>query len=569
MEPILDGTPQHPRGRGRVAVVAALMVFALGLAGFWQYRRSASHEGHAGPASGTTYYCPMHPTYRSDKRGNCPICSMKLVPLEATGSPAAQPSGAQPPAAAASSSSAATGTPATASPAMPPRVRIAPERQQQIGVKFAEAARVPAKVEIRAVGRVAYDERQIAHVHTKVSGWIEDVFVDFIGASVRKGQPLFTIYSPDLVSSQEEYLLALRARNELAGSSFERVSEGSRTLLESARRRLELWDMTAAQIEALEKKGKVSRTVTVFSPVNGVVTERMAYHHGKTVTPDVDLYTVVDLSRVWVQADVYEYEIPYVRVGHLAEIALPYESDKKSLRGKVTFIAPFLDPKTRTVQVRMEFTNPDLLLRPESFVNVTLQRDLGQRLVVPKDAIMDTGQAQYVFVDQGDGYLEPRAVKAGPEVAAGRIVEEGLKEGERVATAAHFILDSESRLKGAFDAMGRPIPVEVAVSVSTSQISADVTTSPSPARIGKNRVRVMVKDAQGQPITDADVDIRLFMPQMTGMAEVNVTAKLRPTGNGVYAAEVEIPIAWSFATTVTVRKAGQVVGTAETTVIAR
>jgi hypothetical protein len=189
--------------------------------------------------------------------------------------------------------------------------------------------------------------------------------------------------------------------------------------------------------------------------------------------------------------------------------------------------------------------------------------------VVPKDAVMDTGQAQYVFVDQGDGYLEPREVKAGPEVADGRVIEEGLKEGERVATAANFILDSESRLKGAFDAMGRPIPVEAAASASTPQISAEVTTNPSPARIGKNQVGVMVKDAKGQPITGADVEIRMFMPQMIGMSEVNVKAALRATGNGEYTGEIELPIAWSFATTITVRKGGQVVGTAETTVTSR
>jgi Cu(I)/Ag(I) efflux system membrane fusion protein len=512
MEPILEGTPDPPRGRGRALVAAMLAVLVLGSGAFWLWRPS----------------------------------------------PGSAPSGAD-----------SNAAPTAPKPDIPPaRVRIAPERQQQIGVRFSEAMNKPAKIEIRAVGRVAYDETQIAHVHTKVNGWIEDVFVDFVGAPVRRGQPLFTIYSPELVASQEEYLLARRARDELGGSSFARVSEGSRTLLDSARRRLELWDMTPGQIEDLEKKGTVSRTLVVFSPVSGVVTERMAYHHGRTVTPEMDLYTIVDLSRVWVQAEVYEYEAPHIRVGQAAEIALPYDARKKSLRGKVAFIAPFLDPKTRTVQVRMEFPNPDLRLRPESFVNVTLQRDLGERCLVPKDAVMDAGQAQYVFVDQGDGYLEPREVKAGPEVAEGRIIDEGLKEGERVATAANFIIDSESRLKGAFDAMGRPTPVE-ASGGPAPQITAEVATNPSPARIGKNQVRVRVKDAQGQPINDADVDIRFFMPQMTGMAEVNLTAKLEPAGKGEYTGEIKLPIAWSFATTVTVRKGGQVVGIAESTVTAR
>ena len=398
----------------------------------WSCKSDGHGKGASVQSAKTTYYCPMHPHYRSDKPGNCPICSMKLVPLEASPEPATTEAGAP-----------------------PPMLRIAPERQQQIGVKLATVARQSAIVEIRAAGKVAYDETRIAHVHTKVSGWIEEVFVGFVGASVKQGQPLFTLYSPDLVASQEEYLLALRAERELGGSALPRAAEGSRSLLEASRRRLQLWDLTPEQIAGLEKSGQVSRTVTVHSPVSGVVTEREAYHHGRTVTPEMDLYTIVDVSRVWVLADVYEYEIPNVRVGQAAEAQLPYDTDKP-LAGKVAFIAPFLDPKTRTVQVRIEFANPGLALKPEAFVNVLLRRDMGPRLVVPKDALMDTGRAQYVFVDKGEGYFEPREVRVGPEVAAGRVVTEGLSEGERIVTAANFILDSESRLKGAFDAMGRP-----------------------------------------------------------------------------------------------------------------
>jgi Cu(I)/Ag(I) efflux system membrane fusion protein len=554
MEPIKDVRPGPPRGSRTVALAGILLVLAGG--GLWTYVRMPGHAGHPEGHGGGTFYCPMHTNYKSDKPGNCPICSMKLVPLKTpsghAGNGMPEPSAAPTPAAGGA----------------PPAIRITPERQQQIGVKFAEAAFAPAEIEIRAVAKVTYDETQIAHVHTKVSGWIEDVFVDFVGAPVKRGQPLFTLYSPELVSSQEEYLLALHARDELSGSSFARIVEGSRTLVDSTRRRLELWDITPAQIEALEREGKVSRTVTIASHVSGVVLERAAYHHGKTVTPDMDLYTIVDLSRVWVQASVYEYEAPFIKVGQGAEIALPFDAEARSLHGRVTFISPFVDPTTRTIQVRTEFANPDLSLRPDSFVNVSLNRDLGRRLVVPKDAVLDTGVSQYVFVDKGNGYLEPRVVKAGLEVTAGRVIGEGLHAGERVVTAANFILDSESRLKGALDAMGRPVPTEAAAA-STSQVTAEVTTSPSPAKIGRNRVRVVVKDASGQSLADDDVDIRLFMPQMAGMAQVDIRAPLRPEGGGVYSGDVEIPIAWSFATTVTVRKGGQVVGTAETTITSR
>jgi len=471
--------------------------------------------------------------------------------------------------------SATAGAEATPNPPAPERaapanqmIRISPERQQQIGVKFSVAAIRPATVEIRAVGRVAYDETRIAHVHTKVSGWIEDVFIDFIGEPVRKGQPLFTLYSPELVSAQEEYLLALRGRKELGGSSFERVSEGSRALLDAARRRLELWDMTPEQIGALEKRGSVSRAIEVVSSVDGVVTERAAYHHGRTVTPDLDLYTIVDISRVWVLAQVYEYELPHVRVGQPAEAVLPYDPERKPLQGKVRFVPPSLNPMTRTAEIRLEFPNPDLRLKPETFVNVSLRSDLGPSLVVPEDAVMDTGQSQYVFVDQGDGYLEPRLVKAGPVVTGGRVIVDGVKAGERVVTAANFILDSESRLKGALDAMGRPVPAEAASSGAPG-MRAEVTTEPSPARTGKNKVRVSIADADGRPIADAEVDLRLFMPQMIGMAAVDVRARLRPAGNGLYTGEVEIPIAWTFSTTITARKEGWVIGTAETSITAR
>jgi len=419
MEPTTDVLPDRPRGRRTIALATILLLLVGG--GLWIYLRTPGHAGHLESSAAGTFYCPMHTNYKSDKPGNCPICSMKLVPLEAPSGQASVTTGtagngmvAEP----------ATGR-APATGGAPPAIRITPERQQQIGVKFAEAVLAPAEIEVRAVAKVTYDETQIAHVHTKVSGWIEDVFVDFVGAPVKRGQPLFTLYSPELVSSQEEYLLALHARDELAGSSFARISQGSRTLLDSARRRLELWDITPAQIEALEKEGKVARTVTVASHVGGVVLERAAYHHGKTVTPDMDLYTIVDLSRVWVQASVYEYEVPFIKVGQTAEIMLPYDAEAKSLHGRVTFISPFVDPMTRTIQVRTEFPNPDLALRPDSFVNVTLKRHLGRRLVVPKDAVLDTGVSQYVFVDKGGGYLEPRAVRAGPEVAAGRVIGEG------------------------------------------------------------------------------------------------------------------------------------------------
>lgn len=539
------------RIRGTLAVVFILALAAL-LGGLWLVRRAAGDHPHAAEPARQIYYCPMHPSYRSDQPGNCPICSMQLVPLTASAPDPAKP-----------------GAETAAAPAGPPTIRISPERQQQIGVKFATAERRPATVETRAVGKVVYDETRIAHVHTKVGGWIEEVFVNFVGAPVREGQPLFTIYSPDLVASQQEYLLALRGQEELGQSSFERVAAGSRSLVDAARQRLRLWDLTADQIDALAERGEVARTVTIASPVNGIVTERAAYHHGRTVTPEMDLYTIVDLSRVWVQAQVYEYELRDVRVGQAAEVVLPYDPEHEPLRGEVTFVSPFVDATTRTGQVRLEFPNPDLGLKPETFVNVLLRRDLGERLIVPQEAVMDTGAHQYVFVDKGEGHLEPREIKAGAEVAAGRVVVQGLEEGERVVTAANFIIDSESRLKGAFDALTPAGPSEAPVEGGEAVLRAEVVTDPSPPRVGNNRVRVRVFDAEGRPIGGAEADIRLFMPAMPGMAAVDLRAPLRPAGEGEYVGEIDLPVAWSFAATITLRRSGRVIGTAETTLTVR
>ena len=553
----------------RIALIAVAALLMTGAAGMtWRWR---SHRHGSAESTSATYYCPMHPDYKSDKPGSCPICSMKLVPLSASPKAAPSVSGAAPQGMADMPGMAPAGAaspPAAEAAEGPPTINIPPERQQQIGVKFAVATRVPAQVEIRAAGRVTPDERRVAHIHTKVSGWIEEVFVNYVGEPVRKGQPLFTIYSPDLVASQEEYLLALRGRRELADSQFSHVAQGSAELVRAGRRRLELWDMTRAQIEALEARGTVSRTVTVFSPVSGVVTERAAYHHGRTVTPDLDLYTIVDLSRVWVQAQVYESEMAHVKVGQAAEIELPYEADGRNLSGRVAFIAPFVDPKTRAVQVRMDFPNPGLTLKPESFVNVRLRRDLGSHIVVPKEAVMETGKGHYVFVDKGEGYLEPRLVQAGADVDRGRIIASGLREGERVATAANFILDSESRLKGAFANMGRP-QAGAPGAASGPRLKVDVTTSPSPAKVGKNTVRVKVADPSGQPLAGAQVEVRLFMPQMGGMAPMEAKATLQQEAPGQYAGEIDIPMAWTWETTVTVRKDGQAVGTSRTSITAR
>ena len=333
----------------------------------------------------------------------------------------------------------------------PGTVQITPERQQLIGVKYGNVEMKPLEKVIRTVGRVDYDEKRIVTVSPKIGGWIEDLYVDFTGRFVRKGEPLLTIYSPELVSTQEEYLIALRAKKDLAKSSFPEVAGSGESLAESAKRRLKLWDITDDQIKALEESGQVKKTLTLHSPFSGFVLEKAAYK-GMNVMPGVALFKLADLSVVWLYADIYEYELPFIRLGQEASIRLSY-IPAETFRGKAIYIYPSLNPETRTAKVRFEIPNSHERLKPEMYANVEIKVHLGQKLVVPEGAIIDTGLRQLAIVDKGSGYFEPREVKVGAKVDNYYEVIKGLKAGERVVTSANFLIDSESKLKEAVAGM--------------------------------------------------------------------------------------------------------------------
>jgi Cu(I)/Ag(I) efflux system membrane fusion protein len=308
----------------------------------------------------------------------------------------------------------------------------------------------PLEKVIRTVGRVDYDEKRIVTVSPKIGGWIEDLYVDFTGRYVRQGDPLLTIYSPELVATQEEYLLALRARKSLSKSPFPEVASSGDSLAESAKRRLKLWDITDEQIKTLEESGQSRKTLTLYSPFSGFVLEKSAYK-GMNVMPGMALYKLADLSVVWLLADVYEYELPFVRLGQQATIQLNYLPGE-TFTGKAVYIYPSLNPETRTAKVRFEFPNPHEKLKPEMYANVEIKIHLGQRLVVPAGAIIDTGVRQLAIIDKGNGYFEPREVRA-ERVDEYYEVMKGLKAGERVVTSANFLVDSESNLKSAMSGM--------------------------------------------------------------------------------------------------------------------
>ena len=329
---------------------------------------------------------------------------------------------------------------------------IAPERLQMIGVKYEAVARRPLEKVIRTVGRVAVDERRLAKVTIKFHGWIEKLLVSAVGDHVKKGDVLFTIYSPDLVATQEEYLLALESRKQLGESEFPEVARGSKDLLDSARHRFHLWDIGDEHIRQLERTGHVLRTLPIHSPITGTVIRKEVLQ-GAHVEAGDELYTIADLSHIWILADVYEYELGFVKHNQKATVTLSYEPGTV-LNGIVGFVYPTLDPKTRTAKVRVELDNADEKLKPDMYANVELQADLGTKLAIPQEAVIESGQKQVVFLHHGGGRLEPRLIQTGAKTGAWYEVIEGLKEGDHVVTSANFLIDSESRLKAVVDSMG-------------------------------------------------------------------------------------------------------------------
>ena len=416
------------------ALVAALLLLAGGAAVGCRRGGDAATKAQAPKPQ---YHCPMHPTYVSDRPGQCPICKMDLVPMEAT---------------AASAADEAAGPP-VAGRAM---VALSPERRQLLGVRSEAITRRHLDRTIRTVGRVAMDERRLHHVHTKYEAYVEKLYVNFIGQMVRKGDHLAALYSPELVATQQEYLLAYRAQQHLAQSGIASVAKGGTDLLEAARQRLLFWDVSPEDIATLERTGKVERTVDLHAELPGYVLQKSAVH-GMRVTPADILFDIADLSAVWILADVYESDLATVELGMAAEVTLPYQPGR-TWRGTVAFVNPTVEPGTRTVKVRIEVANEGYALKPDMFADVVLRRELGDALFVPESAVLRPGERRIVFLDLGDRGLAPREIEIGARVEGGYAVLSGLAEGDRVVTSANFLIDSESSLKAALASMGAATP---------------------------------------------------------------------------------------------------------------
>jgi Cu(I)/Ag(I) efflux system membrane fusion protein len=436
----------------------------------------------------------------------------------------------------------------------------------RLGVQTAPVVEQTLTRTVRAVGHVAHDERRIHHVTLRTEGVIHDLFVNFTGQEVRKGEPLFTLYSPELIAAQQEYLLALRTRDRLSETS--EAAATSERLVASARARLALWQVLSdAQIQRLEAGGAPETAIPIHAPASGVVTRKEAVA-GMRVTPEMTLYEISDLSSVWVLGQIYESDLPHVSVGQPVEVQL--ESDpQRHFEGRLTYIDPEVSPDTRVVKVRAQIPNDDRRLKPGMRVRLRLTSALGHGPVVPESAVVDSGAQQIVFVEEGmAGMYTPRAVTVGGRSEGRYLLTSGVRVGERIVTAANFLIDSESKLMSNANMMGAlgmadwqmkgskgmdmdgmagmemagtervKLPSAVPAGSMTRK-SGDVTllfsTEPSPPKDGKNQMALKIQDAHGQPVTSATVEMDYTMP-MPGMRAVTVPA---PFSNGAYRAKMK------------------------------
>jgi Cu(I)/Ag(I) efflux system membrane fusion protein len=406
-----------------IPLVVVLMAAAGGGYWFWQHRAvQKAGEGEKAAQGKVLYTCPMHPFIIKDKPGSCPICGMTLVKKIET--PAAGGKEAE----------------------MAGHVSLSPTQMVLANVATTEAKAMPLSKEIVATGIVQYDQSRQAKVTAWVAGRIDRLHVNTVGSYVSKGRPVAEIYSPDLVSAQQEYLLALKSREQFKKSPIQSISQGGEGLVASARQRLKLMGVKDEQIAGLEKAGQPNIRLPIYTPLSGIVIEKIALE-GQYVNVGDPLFSIADLSTVWVEVEVYENEFPNIKIGQAVDI-LSQSYPGKTFRGRVTFVYPFLDPKTRTVKVRVEIPNPGLKLKPDMFVNATIKVPLGSSIVVPVSAVMDTGQRQVVWVETKPGMFAPRDVKVGARSGDNVQIMSGLNAGEKVASSGGYLIDSEAQLKG-------------------------------------------------------------------------------------------------------------------------
>lgn len=439
-------------------------------------------------------------------------------------------------------------------------IQLSPQRLQSIGARTGEVEMKSIHDEIRATGSVEVDEERLAYVQVRFPGWIQQVYANATYQFVRKGQPLFTIYSPDLVSSQEEYLLARKNGGLLAQSSVPGVATGAASLEGAAQERLKQWGIPEREIAQLESTGRVRREMEIDSPVSGYITERNALPN-LYVQPETRLYTITDLSAVWVNAEVNQNDIGKVKPGDPATVTVDSYPGRTFI-GRLDSILPQVDMTTRTVRTRLVFSNPGLALKPGMYVNVSLDLPLGRQLVVPASGIFQSGTRQIAFIDHGHGNLEPREVQLGAQVGDDYVVRKGLDAGEKIITSANFLIDSESQLQAAMGTFVPPPPgAGAAAAINEPAIGATVafSTVPSPPHRGSNTFHVKLAGSGGAPVTGAQVTVTFFMPAMPamGMGAMRVVSNLSDKGGGIYEGQGELESGGTWQVTILVQKNGQ------------
>lgn len=474
------------------------------------------------------WVAPMDPTYIREKPGKSPM-GMDLVPVYEDDGEASSEG----------------------------VIKIDPVTVQNIGVRIAKAVQGYVNREIRAAGQITYDEELVEHVHSKVSGWIEKLFVDTTGQEVLKGQELLSYYSPDLVSTQEEYLQALRYKEKVSGSSFSEIVDGAQSLYEAAKKRLLYMDFTPVQINELEMRGEVTKDVKLYSEKNGIVITKNVLR-GMKIDPMMELYTIADLSKVWLIASIYEYELPFIKVGQEAEMTLPYEPGV-TYKGRVTFIYPYLSNKTRTVKVRIEFENPERKLKPDMYADAVIKPDFeNETIIIPSESLLRTGARNIVITSLGEGKFLPKEVVPGVEGEGVVQILEGLEKGEEVVTSGQFLIDSESNLREAVKKMlearakVKEHPQHTSSSEEVKEKKSDIqriTTSKDQKKIISNLIDnyLLIHEAlvseSGSAVAEKSHVLHAIIPELkssdTEGALINLTEAIESSLEGLHSGDLQ------------------------------
>jgi Cu(I)/Ag(I) efflux system membrane fusion protein/cobalt-zinc-cadmium efflux system membrane fusion protein len=438
-------------------------------------------------------------------------------------------------------------------------IQLTSEQMRNIGMTSGTAEYQDLSDDLRATGSVAINDSLVSYVQVRFSGSIRKVFANATYQYVRKGQPLFTIYSPELVSTQQDYLLANDNQRALSSSSIREVAAGARSLSTAAERRLTQWDIPESEIAQLKTSGKVLTELTIQSPSSGYITERNALPN-MYAEPGTRLYTIVDLSRVWVNAQVFQCDVGRLKSGD--ETAITVDAyPQRTFHGRVEEVLPQVDPTTRTVPVRLSVDNTGLLLKPGMFVNVDLKSAMGRRLVVPASSVLQTGLKQLVFLDKGEGRIEPKEVVLGPQVGDKFVIMKGLQEHQTIVTSANFLIDSESQMQAAAGAMPMQDVSSSPSGTAKQSVNIAFSSNPNPPHKGTNTFHVKLSGIDGAAIAGAEVIVKFnmaAMPEM-GMAAMNESTTLNDKSGGAYEGKGQLPCGGTWQVTILARTHGQIV----------